>query len=245
MLYFGLQTTAMTTQEILAELQVMGNEGTKRIFLNHGAREPLYGVKVQDLKKIQKRVKKNHELALELYNTGNSDARYLAGLIADEKKMTKKDLKGWAEHASWHMQSEYTVPWIAAESAHGFELALGWIASSKDYLQTAGWSTLSSLAAIKRDEELDLDTYRALLQRVENEIHAAPNRVRYVMNAFVISAGCFIGLLTTEALKVGKAIGTVYVEMGGTSCKVPNASAYIQKAIANGRIGKKKKMARC
>ena len=235
----------MTTQQILAELEAMGTESCKRIFKNHGAKEPLFGVKVQDLKKIQKQVKKNHALALELYATRNSDAQYLAGLIADEKQMTKKDLQGWAEHASWYMQSEYTVPWVAAESAHGFELALEWIDASKEHLQAAGWSTLSSLASIKQDQELDLTIYKSLLHRVEKEIHHAANRVRYVMNGFVIAVGYFIKPLTADALKVAKAIGTVQVEMGGTACKVPDATAYIQKGIAKNNIGKKKKMARC
>lgn len=235
----------MTTQQIMAELESMGTESCKRIFMNHGAKEPLFGVKVQDLKKIQKQVKKNYELALELYDTGNSDAQYLAGLIADEKKMTKKDLQGWADKARWHMQSEYTVPWIAAESAHGYELALEWIASSKEHLQAAGWSTLSSLVSIKPDPDLDLDDYQKLLHRVKKEIHNAPNRVRYVMNGFVIAVGCFVKPLTAEALKVGKAIGTVHVEMGGTACKVPDAPEYIQKAIDKDSLGKKKKMARC
>jgi 3-methyladenine DNA glycosylase AlkD len=235
----------MTTQQILAELEAMGTENCKRIFMNHGAKEPLFGVKVQDLKKIQKQVKKNHELALELYATGNSDAQYLAGLIADEKRMTKEDLQGWAEKARWHMQSEYTVPWVAAESAHGYELALEWIDSSKDHLQATGWSTLSSLASIKADLELDLDVFESLLDRVEKEIHNASNRVRYVMNGFVIAVGCFIKPLTEEALKVARVIGTIHVEMGGTACKVPYAPEYIQKAIGKNSLGKKKKMARC
>lgn len=229
----------------MAELQSMGSESTKRICLNHGAKEPLFGVKVQDLKKIQKKVKKNHELSLELYQTGNVDAQYLAGLIADEKKISKGDLETWARSASWYLLNEYTVPWIAAESAHGFELALEWINAPEAHLQAAGWSTLASLASIKKDGELDLATYKSLLLRVEKEIHSAPNRVRYVMNGFVIAAGCFIPELTDEATRIGRAIGKVSVEMGGTACKVPSAPEYIQKAIEKGVIGKKKKMARC
>lgn len=235
----------MTTQQIMTELQSMGSEGIKRICLNHGAREPLFGVKVQDLKIIQKKVKKNHELSLELYRTGNVDAQYLAGLIADEQKISKEDLETWARGATWYLLSEYTVPWIAAESAHGYELALEWINAPEAHLQAAGWSTLSSLASIKKDSELDLGTYKRLLLRVEQEIHRAPNRVRYVMNGFVIAAGCFIPELTAEAMRVGKAIGKVSVDMGGTACKVPSAPEYIQKAIDKEVIGKKKKMARC
>ena len=110
----------MTKDEVMAELRSYGNESTKKIFINHGAREPFYGVKVQDLKKIVKKIKKDYMLSLELYATGNSDAMYLAGLIADEDLMTKEDLQKWVEGAYWYMISDYTVPWIAAESKFGY-----------------------------------------------------------------------------------------------------------------------------
>lgn len=74
----------MTKSEVMLELSKFGNEQTKKIFARHGAREPFYGVKVGDLKTLVKKIKTDHNLALELYETGNSDAMYLAGLIADE-----------------------------------------------------------------------------------------------------------------------------------------------------------------
>src|SRR5688500_3823961 len=114
----------MTTREILAELKAMASESTRNTLLNHGAPSTLYGVKVEDMKKIQKKIKKDYKLSLELYDTGISDAQYLAGLIADETRMTEKDLQHWADGANWSMLSEYTVPWIAAESSYGWDLAL-------------------------------------------------------------------------------------------------------------------------
>lgn len=235
----------MTTEEVLQELKGYGNENTKKIFLKHGAKEPFFGVKVQDLKKIQKKVKKDHELSLDLYATGNSDAMYLAGLIADESKISKKELNKWANEAYWYMISEYTVPWIAAETPHGYELGLEWIESNEERIAAAGWSTLSSYASITPDENLDVDTYSKLLDRVEKNIHNAQNRVRYTMNGFVITAGTAIEALTDKATAVANKIGKVSVNVGDTSCKVPLAKDYIQKIIDKGRIGKKRKMARC
>ena len=121
----------MTAKEVLAALKEMGHDNIKDIYTNHGAPVTQYGVKIGDMKKIQKKLKKNYELSLELYDTGISDAQYLAGLIADEKKMTKKDLQHWADGATWYMLNEFTVAWIAAESAYGWELALKWIDSKK------------------------------------------------------------------------------------------------------------------
>jgi len=88
----------MTAKEILEEIKPWGTEGYKRMLMaNYGVQEPCFGVKIGDLKKIQKRIKKNYQLALDLYDTGNYDAMYLAGLIADDARMTKQDLQRWAE----------------------------------------------------------------------------------------------------------------------------------------------------
>lgn len=235
----------MTCEEIMQQLKAMGTDDCKRIFMNHGAKEPLFGVKVGDLKTIQKKIKKNHTLSLELYRTGNSDAQYLAGLIADEKKISKEDLQEWANNACWYMQSEFTVPWIAAESAFGYALAVEWIDAKEPHLQASGWSTLASLVGIKNDEDLDQINLQQLLQRVVSTIHTAPNRVRYAMNNFVLAIGCHIKSLTAHAIEAGRAIGPVTVDMGGTACKVPYAPEYIEKAAAKGKVGNKKKMARC
>ncbi len=114
----------MTLQSIMDELKSKGSESTKKVLLKHGIKEPFFGVKVADLKVIEKRVKKNYSLSKELYATGNADAMYLAGLIADEKLMTKVDLSAWVKQATSTNVSEYTVPWIAAESNFGYELAM-------------------------------------------------------------------------------------------------------------------------
>ncbi|MDN5200309.1 DNA alkylation repair protein [Fulvivirgaceae bacterium BMA10] len=235
----------MTVDEILSELKAYGNQSTKKVLMNHGVKEPFYGVKIQDMKKIVKKVKKDYERSLELYDTGISDAMYLAGLIADENKMTKKDLNKWVKGAYWYMLSEYTVPWITSESKYGYELGLEWIKSDDESIASAGWSTLSNLASIKRDEELDIKMFDELLDHIEKNIHQSQNRVRYAMNGFIIAMGAYIPALTEKALKVGKNVGKVNVDVGGTACKVPLASEYIKKVQDKGRIGKKRKMARC
>jgi 3-methyladenine DNA glycosylase AlkD len=235
----------MTTETIMQQLAEMGCQQTKNTLARHGAPANSFGVKVADLKIIQKKVKKNYQLALALYNTGNSDAMYLAGLIADEKQMTRADLQQWVENATWHMHSEYTVPWIAAESAYGLELALEWIGSDQPHIASAGWSALASLVAIKPDQQLDLLLLDQLLGQVKNTISEAPNRVRYTMNNFVISVGCYVAALTAKAKEIAQAIGPVSVNMGETACKVPPAAAYIEKVEKAGKVGNKKKMARC
>jgi 3-methyladenine DNA glycosylase AlkD len=235
----------MTYDAVIAELKSYSQKTFEHIFDNHGAGGRSWGVKIEDLKKIQKKVRTDHALALQLFDTGISDAQYLAGLIADEKKITKEQLHHWARHASWSMVSEYTVPWIAADSPHGWDLALEWIDAKEESLQATGWATLASVVATRPDDDLDLRALKDLLNRVTGTIHASGNRVRYLMNSFVIALGTSVPLLTGEAVAAGNTIGKVKVDMGKTACKVPFAPDYIQKVIDRGTVGKKRKMARC
>jgi 3-methyladenine DNA glycosylase AlkD len=75
---------------------------------------------VEHLQTIRKKIKMDYQLAKELYATGNADAMYLAGLIADDDKMTRADMQTWVKQAQSQNISEYTVPWVAAESKYGY-----------------------------------------------------------------------------------------------------------------------------
>ncbi len=235
----------MEFEEIMQKLEELGNDQTKKVLMRHGAREPFFGVIVGDLKPIQKKIGKDYELSLRLYDTGNSDAMYLGGLIADEKKMSRSDLQHWAEKAYWYMITEYTVAWIAAESGHGWDLSLEWIESPKENIASAGWATLSSVVSITKAEELNIQKIKALMSRAAGHVHEDQNRVSYTMNGFIIAAGGFIPELTHLALDLGDQVGKVKVNMGETSCRVPVIKDYLQKMMERDRIGKTKKMARC
>jgi 3-methyladenine DNA glycosylase AlkD len=236
----------MTADEIVQEIKPLGRDSYKKVLLNHGIQEPIFGVKIEDLKKIQKRVKKDYKLALDLYETGIYDAMYLAGLIADDEKMTKKDLQRWVEHSRSSMVCDYTVPWVTAESQHGRELALEWIESKKEPVVRSGWATLSSLVSIKDDAELNIPELKKLLERVQKTIHQQQSdRVRLAMNNFVIAVGCYVKPLSDYAIQVAKKIGKVEADMGNTSCKIPFAPEYIEKVKKRGTLGKKRKSAKC
>jgi 3-methyladenine DNA glycosylase AlkD len=236
----------MTLDETMSKLKELGSEQSKKVLMKHGALDPFYGVKVEDMKKeIVEKVKKDYDLSLQLYATGNSDAMYLAGLISDPPKMTKADLQQWVKNAYWYMLSEYTVAWVAAESNFGWELGLEWIESGEETIAACGWNTLSSLATLKPDEALDIKYYEKLLDRVENEIHSSKNRVRYTMNGFVITIGSRIHTLNIKAKEIAQRIGKVQVEMDGTACKVPYAPDYFKKVEDRGKIGAKKKRVVC
>ena len=236
----------MTAKEILAELKPLGRESYKRVLTeNHSVKEPCFGVPVSELKKIQKRIKKDYQLALDLYDTGNYDAMYLAGLIADDARMTPKDLQHWADKADGGSLPGATVAWVAAGSPHGREMALKWIESPKSNVAVAGWATLSSVVAIKEDAELDLAELKQLVQRVQRSIHKAPDAVRRGMNGFLISVGSYVKPLTEFVLETCEKIGPVTADLGNNDCQIPFVPDYIRKVEKRGAIGKKRKSAKC
>ena len=235
----------MTYEEIMQKLEELGSEQTKQIYNNHGVKEPYFGVKIGDMKKLVKFVKKDHELALKLYDSGNHDAMYLAGLSVNPKIITKETLQDWAKKAYWYMAAEYTVAQVSAESEYALELAREWMKSEEEMIAVCGWSTYANYLSITSDEKLNIEEIRAMLNQVKNTIHEERNRVRYVMNGFVISVGAYVAELKEEAKQIAEYIGKVHVDVGNTACKVPIAADYIKKVEEKNRVGMKRKTCIC
>ena len=158
--------------------------------------------------------------------------------------MTKKDLQKWIEGASCGWVAEYTVPWVASAGPHGREMALKWMESKDEAIASAGWQTYSSMVAIKEDADLDLAEIKSLLQRVAKSINQQPNRVKYVMNGFVIAVACYVKPLHKLAVDTANGIGKVAVDLVG-ACKISFAPDQIKKFEARSAIGKKRKSPKC
>lgn len=233
----------MEFEEIMLYLEQHGSEQNRRIYGNHGVPGPLYGVKVSDLKILQKKIKKDYNLSLRLFDTGIYDAMYLAGLIADEKAMTLNDLNHWVVNSKGESIACTTVAWIASESAFGIELAREWIKSDVETIAAAGWSTYGSSLSLLPNEVLDIKEISHYLDHIAKVIHEEREEVKYQMNLFVIAAGGYVPELSEKAKELGDKIGKVTVDMGNTACKVPLIKPYIEKMEARGV--KKRKQARC
>lgn len=234
-----------TVTDVMTTLESLGSEQTRKVLRRHGAVDPLFGVKVGDLKPLAKKLKGQQDLALALYATGNSDAQYLAGMIADGKIMTHTELNRWAQTAAWGMISGNTVAWVASEHPDGLALALRWIEARSEQVARAGWATLAALAATRPDAELPLDLYAALLERIVAEIHHAPGDLAYAMNNALICVGTYVAPLGVAALDAARRIGRVEIDMGETSCQVPDAEPYILKSRRGAPVAPKRKSVRC
>lgn len=235
----------MTANQVMKALSDFGNEGTKRIYISHGASEPLFGVKIGDMKKLLKKVGKQYELAKDLYDTGNADARYFAALCADETRMTKADMRKWARLADWHMLSEYAVAQLISETKQGWDLGLEFIDAKKERLACCGWSVLGSWLSFRPADQIDVAVVKTLLARLESTIYGQPNRLRFSMCNFVVAAGAFVPEVTDECLAIGNRLKDLEVAPVKKGCSVPEIVEDLTKIQNMGRIGKKRKAGRC
>ncbi|MGV3662040.1 MAG: DNA alkylation repair protein [Prosthecobacter sp.] len=235
----------MTLDETMQALSAKASATTKKTLLRHGAPEPLFGVRIGDMKPIVRQIKGDQELAMQLYATGNSDAMYLAGLVADGSKMKRAEVERWAKKATWQMISGTIVPWVAAEHAEGMDMALQWIDSPKETIAVAGWGTLCNLVTTTPDEKLPIKELDALLKRVVKTLKSSPDLVRYAMNNFVICCGTYVAPLADKAVETARKLGKVEVDMGDTACQVPEAESYILKSRRGAPIAPKRKTTRC
>lgn len=101
---------------VMQELEALGKERIKKTYLNNGAHEPFFGVATGAMKPLAKKIKKNQPLAEQLYATGNYDAMYFAGIIADPITMTEADFERWMNAAYFYMLSDYVVAVTLAET---------------------------------------------------------------------------------------------------------------------------------
>jgi 3-methyladenine DNA glycosylase AlkD len=238
-------STQQSVTTVVKQLEALGLESYRNTMRKHGAQEPIFGVKIEDMKKLMQPYKNDLAFACALFDTGIYDAQYMAGLLADGSKMSAAQLQHWVETANSHGIREYSVAWVAAESSHAMSLGLAWIDSDNHDIAAAGWCTLSSYISVTDDADLDLKLLQKLLKRVQAGIHQAPNRVSYCMNGFVIALGCYVSALSEAAIQAGQKIGEVVIDVGDTSCKVPFSPDYIAKVAQRGSLGKKRKTTKC
>ncbi|MCM3709084.1 DNA alkylation repair protein [Sporosarcina luteola] len=235
----------MNLESVMQQLESLGKERTKKIYISNGAHEPLFGVATGAMKPIAKKIGIDQALAEELYATGNYDAMYFAGIIADPKAMTAADFDRWMDSAYFYMLSDYVVAVTLAEADIAQEVADKWIASGEELRMSAGWSCYCWLLGNRPDVEFSEDKLAGMLETVKNTIHTAPERTKSAMNTFMYTIGYSYLPLHELAVETAKAVGPVEMKRDNKKPAILNAYENIQKEIERGRIGFKRKYVRC
>jgi hypothetical protein len=216
---------------VMQELEALGKERIKKTYISNGALEPLFGVATGAMKPLAKKIKKNQPLAEQLYATGNYDAMYFAGIIADPMIMTEADFDRWMDGAYFYMLSDYVVAVTLAEADIAQMVADKWIASGEELRMSAGWSCYCWLLGNRSDSEFSKTKIANMLDQVKNTIHNSPERTKSAMNNFIYTVGISYIALHEKAVETAKAIGPVEVRRDKKKSSILLASEAIQKEI--------------
>ncbi|WP_456274818.1 DNA alkylation repair protein [Bacillus sp. AK031] len=235
----------MNFESVMQELEGLGKERTKKMYISNGAHEPVFGVATGAMKPIAKKVKGDQSLAEQLYATGNYDAMYFAGVIADPKAMTESDFDRWMDGAYFYMLSDYVVAVTLSEADIAQEVADNWIASGDELRMSAGWSCYCWLLGNRKDSEFSEGKISAMLDLLKNSIHTSPERTKASMNNFLYTVGISYLPLHEKAVETAKEVGTVEVKRDEKKSSILSASESIQKEKDRGKLGFKRKYVRC
>jgi 3-methyladenine DNA glycosylase AlkD len=235
----------MDLEMVMQELEALGKERTKKTYIRNGAHEPLFGVATGAMKPLAKKIKKNQPLADELYATGNYDAMYFAGVIADPMIMTEEDFDRWMDGAYFYMLSDYVVAVTLAEAEIAQVVADKWIASGEELRMSAGWSCYCWLLGNRPDTEFSADKIASMLDQVQNTIHDSPDRTKSAMNNFIYTVAISYVPLHDKAVETAKAVGPVEIRRDTKKSSILLASENIQKELDRGKLGFKRKYVRC
>ncbi|WP_431808536.1 DNA alkylation repair protein [Lysinibacillus sphaericus] len=235
----------MNVEMVMQELEALGKERTKKIYMSNGAQEPLFGVATGAMKPIAKKIKLNQPLAEALYATGNYDAMYFAGIIAEPKAMTESDFERWIDGAYFYMLADYVVAVTLAEADIAQQVADKWIASGEELKMSAGWSCYCWLLGNRPDVEFSESKMANMLEMVKSAIHNSPERTKSAMNNFLHTVGVSYVPLHDKALATAQQIGPVELKKNNKKSSFLHAYESIQKEVERGRIGFKRKYVRC
>lgn len=220
-------TTPINTREILSELEALGNEKVRAHHKKYGAGDNMYGAKLTDIRTLAKNIKTNHRLALALWETGNVDARLLATLIMDPKQLSQKELNNMVRSEKFTQVADWLYANVIKAYAGKDELRQEWMQSKDPMCARAGWS-LTSGCVLRNPEVLDLP---ALLDRIENEMPAAPSEVQWTMNTALAQIGIKFPEYRQRALAIGERLGIYRDYPVSKGCTSPFAPVWINEIV--------------
>jgi 3-methyladenine DNA glycosylase AlkD len=191
----------ISIDDVLGRLKVKARpdhlEGMARYGINV---ENRLGVSIPELRKLAKEIGKSHDLALELWTTGISDAMILASLIAEPRKLTEKQMEEWVkDFNSWdicdqvcnNLFNEHSLVW---------KKIVDWSKRDEVFVKRAAFALISSLAV--HHKEASDEKFIEFLQLVKLEATDNRNYVKKAINWALRNIGKRNLNLNKAAIKV-------------------------------------------
>ncbi len=222
----------MTAGEVLNELKSLGNERMRAHNTKYGAGENQYGVKMGDIRAIAKKIKTNHRLALELWETGNIEARFLAILIMKPTELTTEEIDRLVRSEKFPHIADWLSAYVIKNHPDKDTLREMWMKSDDPMALRAGWSLTAGKIT---NSPGDLDVLK-LLDRIELEMpHAAPE-AQWTMNTTLAQIGINMPEFRERAISIGEKLGMYRDYPTSKGCTSPFAPIWIDAMVSRQKM---------
>ena len=210
--------------EVMAALAVLEDPKARAVNEKHGDD---HGVNLGKLRALAKRLKTHQELARELWMTDDTAARLLALLICRPKAFERDELDLMVRQARIPKVNDWLVNYVVKKSPHAEELRLSWLSDKDPVVASAGWA-LTSERVVKGAEGLDL---AGLLDTIEAEMKAAPERLQWAMNHCLAQIGIEHAGFRARAIGIGERLEVLKEYPTPPNCTSPFAPIWITELV--------------
>jgi 3-methyladenine DNA glycosylase AlkD len=218
----------MAVKEILIQLKSLSDEKMLKHNIRMGATEKnCFGVKMGDIRKIAAKIKADHALGLELWKTGNIDARQLAVLIMDPKLLSAKELETLVRSIDFSWLADWFNSYILKDHPEKEKLRVDWMKSDDKWLLRSAWSLTAGRIA-KGAEGIDL---AKMLDRIEKEMPEASPETQWTMNAALANIGIHHPAHRKRAIEIGNKLGIYKDYPVSKGCTSPFAPIWINEMV--------------
>jgi 3-methyladenine DNA glycosylase AlkD len=157
----------MTCSEIISYLQSKANPDNVAGMARFGiSTKGTLGVNIPLLRELAKAHRRNHNLALELWQSGIHEARILASLMDDPKAVTEEQLEAWVvEIDSWDVCDQCCAN-LFARTPFVWHKAAEWSSRPEEFVKRAGFVLMARLAVQEKKAPAALfQPFYALMRR--------------------------------------------------------------------------------
>ncbi len=220
----------MTAQEILALLEPLGDDARRKHNAKAGAPDNQFGLKLGDVRAVAKKIKTNHPLALELWETGNLEAQLVATLIIEPKSLSKSELDKLTRSTTCAQVADWWNSYVVAQHPEKESLREAWMKAKGRWAARAGWA-LTASRVNKGADGLDLT---ALLDRIEKELPKAKPEVQWTMNNTLGAIGIHSPKHRKRAVALGEQIGLYRDWPVSKGCIPPYVPVWVAAMVGRG-----------
>lgn len=217
----------MTLKEALSQLEMLGNEKVRARNIRYGAGNNQFGVKLGDIRTLAKKIRVNHSLALDLWHTGNIDARLLAALIIKPAHLSGEDIDRMVRAERFVQVADWFYSYVIKSYPDNEALREKWMSSGDIMAARAGWG-LTSGRVVRNPDGLDLG---ALLDRIESEMPEAAPEVQWTMNSTLAQIGICFPAHRKRAIAIGEKLGIYRDYPVSKGCTSPFAPVWINEMV--------------